>query len=80
MKNNIRVGDLIMNKYGDLGMVTSIVNHPSTDLLMDSAYVEWFQFCDSRRHLNLSMSKVKEYRENLLFYIANEQRAGRWNK
>ena len=79
MKNSIKVGDLIMNKYGDLGMVTSIVKHPSS-AGYDSAYVEWFKFSPSRTYLNLSMSKVKEYRENLLFYIANEQRAGRWNK
>ena len=79
MKNNIKVGDLIMNKYGDLGMVMSIVHHPSTDLLMDSAYVDWLKD-KSYLKINISISKVKEYRENLLFYIANEQRAGRWNK
>ena len=79
MKNSIKVGDLIMNKYGDLGMVMSIVQHPSTDLLMDSAYVDWFKY-EKYVKTNISISKVKEYRENLLFYIANEQRAGRWNK
>jgi hypothetical protein len=73
------VGDLIMNKFGDLGMVMSIVHHPSADLLMYSAYVDWFKY-EKYVKTNISMSKVKEYRENLLFYIANEQRAGRWNK
>lgn len=79
MNQKIKVGDLIMNKYGDLGMVMSIVHHPSTDLLMDSAYVDWLKD-RSYMKTNISISKVKEYRENLLFYIANEQRAGRWNK
>lgn len=79
MNDKIKVGDLIMNKYGDLGMVMSIVHHPSTDLLMDSAYVDWLKD-RSYMKTNISISKVREYRENLLFYIANEQRAGRWNK
>ena len=79
MNNNIKVGDLIMNKYGELGMVTSIVKHPAKTAGMDSAYVEWV-YSKPDYKVNLSMSKVKEYRENLLFYIANEQRAGRWNK
>lgn len=80
MNNKIKVGDLIMNKYGDLGMVMSIVKHPAKTAGMDSAYIDWYQDPKPQGHINLSMSKVKEYRENLLFYVANEQRAGRWNK
>ena len=73
---SIKVGDLIMNKFGNLGMITSLVYHP-TFKSYNSGYVEWYPYNPKQGKINLSISKLQEYRDNFTGYMFLEKRGAR---
>lgn len=71
----IKVGDLVMNKHGDLGMVTGVVKHPAI-AGYDSGYIEWYPYSPKAGKINYSIEKIKEFRSNFEFYQELEKRGG----
>jgi hypothetical protein len=69
---SIKVGDLVMNKYGHLGMVTEI---PHADGHL-GAYIEWYPYNPKAGKINYSKDKAKEFRNNFEFYWEIEKRRG----
>ncbi len=65
-----------MDKYGRLGMIIELVYH-LTYKSYNSGYVEWYPYNPKQSKVNLSISKLEEYRDNFTGYMFLEKRGAR---